>query len=166
MEEVGRSQETLQRWDPRAIEADDLALRRQEWLTISTRTLVHARAAAIRAAALARTRQEKWEVALVLARLEHSAGNHQEELRQARRLLVLEPGDQRSLIAFRTASQCNGLTRLEQTVDGMWNAGGRTEERDEALSPGPAHHAPRAGNRRAKKPEQKASIYHPVPGGR
>jgi hypothetical protein len=70
--------------------------------------------AAWRAATLARTPDETFHAALLLARLECYAGHHREELRQARRAVALHPEDPSALQALRHAAACNGVELIPQ----------------------------------------------------
>jgi hypothetical protein len=76
--------------------------------------LQHARAAGQKAAALARSPDERFEAALWLGLIECDAGRHKEELKQARRMMQIRPRDLLALTAHRRAAQCNGLTSLER----------------------------------------------------
>jgi hypothetical protein len=68
-----------------------------------------ARRVARRAAALARTPEEAYRVTLLRAHLECLAGHHATELRLARRLVDLAPGDPAAWRCLRHAVTCNDL---------------------------------------------------------
>jgi hypothetical protein len=76
--------------------------------------LARARAAARRAETLARTAEEAYRVALVRVRLECDAGRHEEELRQARKALALQPRNPNSLLALQHAAGCAGAWALQR----------------------------------------------------
>jgi hypothetical protein len=80
------------------------------------------RAHAHRAVELARTPREEYRVALLRVRIECDAGDHEEELRQARRLMALAPDDPQSLRVLQHAAGCSGDTRLQR-----WAAERRSE---------------------------------------
>lgn len=79
--------------------------------------LRRARAAAQRAAALARTATEAYRAAMVLARIECDAGDHHAELRQARRMMALRPQVRGSWETLKHAAVCNGLGGLARQAD-------------------------------------------------
>jgi hypothetical protein len=79
--------------------------------------LARARAAARRAAALARTPEEAARSAGVRARLECYAGQHEAELQQARRLVALTPRKPIAWMAIRRAGQCMGQRTLVRQAD-------------------------------------------------
>jgi hypothetical protein len=74
--------------------------------------LWQAGAAAASAVAQARSADETYEALLWLALIECGHGRHREELRVARRLVVLRPQDAAALASLRRAAQCNALKRL------------------------------------------------------
>ena len=52
----------------------------------------------------------------MLARIEHRAGDHEAELKQARRLIVLQPRNRDALQALQRAAKCNGLELLARQL--------------------------------------------------
>jgi hypothetical protein len=70
--------------------------------------LRRARLAARRAERLARSLDETYRAAELLARIEHDAGHHTRELEQARRLMRLKPRNPLSLMILRRAATCTG----------------------------------------------------------
>jgi hypothetical protein len=114
-----------------ALEADASApvpgdIREAQWRKLMARDhsgyLRRARAAAQRAAALARTPEEEYHTTLLLTRLECYAGHHAQELRLARRLVELQPDGESAMQALRRAEACNGmkLTSPRQPTTGEW----------------------------------------------
>jgi hypothetical protein len=110
---VERELEGLEAWDPAANPAArEGRWRRQLLARDRGGDLRRARQAARQAAALARTPREAYQAALLLACLDCDAGDHQAELKQARRMMALQPHCQASLGALRHAAWCNGLEPL------------------------------------------------------
>jgi hypothetical protein len=129
VQDVNEERAALEAESPRAVSSDDQeAWWRQLMAHDRSGYLRRARAAAQHAAALARTRDEKCHAALVLTRLECYAGHHREELRLARRLIAMQPGDESALQALRRAEVCNGLnpSSLDRPHTGEWD--GRTPQ--------------------------------------
>lgn len=88
---------------------------RQLLMARDHRGLMHrAQVQARQAAALARTPTEAHEAALLLARIECDMGHHQEELRQARASMALQPKNPDSLVVWHRAAFCCGLERREE----------------------------------------------------
>jgi hypothetical protein len=108
VQQVNEERETLEAAAPEPVPGSVLeAWRRQLMARDRSGYLHRARATARRAAALARTRKERYHAALLLTRLECYAGHHGEELRQARRLMALGPKDEAAVQALRHAAACN-----------------------------------------------------------
>jgi hypothetical protein len=63
---------------------------------------------------MAQTRNETYQAALLLARIDCDTGHHAEELRQARRLMALKPREMVSLTCLERAAKCNRLGPLQQ----------------------------------------------------
>jgi hypothetical protein len=114
-EAVKREMEAREAADP----VDAAALDGEAW----RRSLLHADrggalrralAAARRAATLARVAEEASRAAELLVLLECEAGHHREELRQARKLVVLERRSRNSLTVLLRAARCNGFEPLAQ----------------------------------------------------
>ena len=70
-----------------------------------------------RAARLATTREERYEAALLLSRLDCDAGYHDRELVAARKLISLAPTSPVSLRALHRAARCNRLVALARQAD-------------------------------------------------
>ena len=75
--------------------------------------LRRARAAAQRAATLARTPDEAYRTARLRFLIEHEAGHHPQDLEQARLMMKLRPEDPESRTVLSCAAQCNGLKMQE-----------------------------------------------------
>jgi hypothetical protein len=60
---------------------------------------------------------EEYQAREWLALMDCDAGQHQDELRQARRLVKLEPRNLVSLTSLRRAAECNHLWALARDVD-------------------------------------------------
>jgi hypothetical protein len=106
---VVREAETLEAWDPEASRAKSWPDRRRELLAQDPGGfLQRGRAAAQRAAALARTPAEAFDAALLRARIECDLGNHAAELTQAQRLLARHPYDALALGILQRATTCIG----------------------------------------------------------
>lgn len=108
-----RGLETLEAWDTQAFERRS----EQPWYQEEMRRdrqgdLGRARAAAREAAALARTPDEAYRAALLLAYLDCDAGDHQAELQQAQIMMALRPHERASIGALGHAARCNGLEPL------------------------------------------------------
>jgi hypothetical protein len=118
--EVNSEREVMEEWDPDAIDgpasrsAAIEGWRLQQMASDRGGHLLRAREAAQRAAALARTRTETYRAAEHLARIEHEAGRHAEELRQARKMTKLAPANPISPITLRRALTCTGQDLLPQ----------------------------------------------------
>jgi hypothetical protein len=110
---VNQEREALEAWDLAGVDSlDQEHFRRQLMAADPGGHLRRALEAGERAAALARTPEEAYAAALLLARLECDAGHHPEELRQARKLMALQPHDWLSLLALRRAAFCNEMPSL------------------------------------------------------
>src|SRR6266851_1258419 len=72
---------------------------------------VWCRGSAVRLA-LAQSPLEECRARFMLARIEHRAGDHEAELKRARRLIVLQPRNRDALLVLRRAAKCNGLEML------------------------------------------------------
>jgi hypothetical protein len=88
---------------------DDDRWRREQMAQDRHGLLRRARALASRAAALARSSQEEYRAARLLAHLECELGQHRAELRQARKLRALAPFRAEAASALAQALQCNGF---------------------------------------------------------
>jgi tetratricopeptide (TPR) repeat protein len=108
--------EATEAWDPRALEPEgEEAYRRRA--VRGTRELRFAVQWAERAVHLAATPADRYAAALLLSRLYCDAGNHRQELIQARALIALAPRRLESLKVLRRAALCNGLKPLAQRAD-------------------------------------------------
>jgi len=117
-EAVSRECEGLEAWDPLAAGGvADATLRRQFLAADRSGNLGWAHMQAQMAAALARTPEETYEAAVVLARIECDAGDHKAELEQARRLMAVAPRRRTSLMVLWRAARCNGLVSVERHAD-------------------------------------------------
>jgi hypothetical protein len=139
VDDARRNQEALQAWDPKA-DGGEGPSASENWKRQIARDssgyLRRARAEAQRAAALARTPHERCRAGALLASLDCSLGDHKDELRQARRMVTLEPGSDLSLVCLQHAARCNGLKRLERqttialdTLRGSRDAGSAYERK-------------------------------------
>lgn len=140
---VNQKRDVLEAWDPRGtagLEPEEW--RRQLMASDGSGDLRRARMAALRGAALARTPDEAYRAAALLARIECDAGHHDAELWQARRLMALAPRNPLSLMWLRHAAQCNGLEPLAQwawrALLAQWNAQDtcRSGPHEQSLLPG------------------------------
>jgi hypothetical protein len=110
MQEVNDQFEALEAWDP-GLEGGPRSLHMWLELMAGDRAghLARALAAARQAVHLAQDRREAFKAGLLLARLECETGDHQAELRQAKRVMALAPGDWLALHLLRRAEECHGL---------------------------------------------------------
>jgi hypothetical protein len=109
---VSREQDRLEAWDPLACAGVDWeAWRLQEMARDAGGDLSRARALAADAASQARTPAEAYRAAEFLVLVEHEAGHHEAEWRQAARLLELAPGSERAQRVWRRAVECRPRTR-------------------------------------------------------
>jgi hypothetical protein len=121
--EVNEERYAVEAWDSQAADSlDQGALRRELLAGDRSGNLQHARLIARQAAALAHTPQEQYRAALLLTTLLCEAGHHGAELAQARRLMVLAPRSQVSLMTLRRAARCNGMPSLERQADAALKA--------------------------------------------
>jgi hypothetical protein len=105
--------DALEEWDPDVMEGPALELwRRQLMARDRGGDLRQARRTARQAAALARNPGEAYRAASLLANLACDAGAHQTELKQARKMMALQPHSQASLAALWHAAGCNGMEPL------------------------------------------------------
>lgn len=96
---------------PQGTSDGDEALRRGLLMADHGRYLHRARAAARHAEELARQPTEAARAAELLVLIECESGHHQEELRQALRLVALEGRSHRTLAILHRAAICNGHPR-------------------------------------------------------
>jgi hypothetical protein len=133
---VNQEREALEAWDPAGVDSlDQEHFRRQLMAADPGGHLRRALVTGERAAALARTPEEAYAAALLLARLECDAGHHQEELRQARKLMALQPHDWLSLLALRRAAFCNQMPSLALRANAELNWRLPAPERQEWKQP-------------------------------
>lgn len=104
---VNREREAMETWDPAAMTDLDA----EQWRLLQMRAdpngyLHRARIAVRQAASLAQTQSETYRAAELLVLLEHEAGNHQEELGHARKLVVLRPQDCNAQKILRRVEGC------------------------------------------------------------
>lgn len=88
------------------------AMRRGLMAADATGALDRARRAALQAESLARTRSERYRVAMLRVLLECESGHHRLELQQARRGVALDPRSAQAWMVLRRAAICNGRSRL------------------------------------------------------
>jgi hypothetical protein len=81
-----------------------------------------ARIAVLQALALSQSPLEECRARFMLARIEHRARDHEAELRQARRLIVLQPRNRDALLVLRRAAKCNGLELLARQAQARLQA--------------------------------------------
>jgi hypothetical protein len=106
---VNQERETLTEWDPQVTVDMDAEAWRLELLADDRHGyLEKARRAALVSLSLARTSAETRRATELMALLEHEAGHHAAELEYARRLIVLQPGTERSQQVLQRAALCNG----------------------------------------------------------
>jgi hypothetical protein len=86
------------------------ALRRAQLAADPDGRLRRARELVREAEALARTPEEQFRAAQLRARIECDLDHHRVELKQAQRMMTLNPRDPRARTAMRHARDCNGLT--------------------------------------------------------
>jgi hypothetical protein len=108
--------EGLEDWDPQATGRTTPEARRRAAIS-GTGELRMAIRIGERAAHLATTRDDRYEAALLLSRLDCDAGLHDRELAQARILMALSPKSLTSLKALRRAAGCNHLSSLARRAD-------------------------------------------------
>jgi hypothetical protein len=127
--------DALEAWDPEAGAGLDWTSWGQPRLSADRSGYLHrARVAGLRADALARTPVDAYRAAMCLAYLEHDAGHHQAELRQARRLMALQPRQDISLAVLQRAALCNELPALARQAEAALAA---VERRRRASMPPP-----------------------------
>jgi hypothetical protein len=106
---VNREREVLEQWDPQGTAGIDWDGWRLEAMARDPRGDLHrARGLARQAATLARTREEARRATELQLLLEHEAGNHAAELRQARKLAALTAGDPRARPVLKRVERCVG----------------------------------------------------------
>jgi hypothetical protein len=111
---VNNEREVLEAWDPDGTEnLNQEQWRRQLMAADHGGELQRALKWGRHAAALARTSNDKYAAAQLLARVECDAGHHDEELAQARKLMALRPRSLDSLMLLQRAAMCNRLEALE-----------------------------------------------------
>jgi hypothetical protein len=109
MQRVSAEFEGLEAWDP-ALEGGprDPA----EWRVMMAKdldgALRHAYERVVRAQQLARTRDDKLQAGLLSCRIQCERGDHEGELREARRLAALAPRHELVLIVLERAATCSG----------------------------------------------------------
>jgi tetratricopeptide (TPR) repeat protein len=129
---VNQDREDLLAWDPQASGTrGEEVWRRQLMARDRTGDLRRARAAAQRADALAQSREEAAEAALLRLRIECDLGDHEAELRLARRLIALEPNTQRAQRALQCALTRAGRAPLATATRDVRSEGGA-----QLMSPG------------------------------
>lgn len=141
VDEVAHRQEALNAWNPNAV-VDGDPREGQEWRQEVARDrggyLHRALAQAERAAGLARTRHEICRAGALQAWLLCGLGDHEKELRQARRIMALEPNDPLCRDALRHAARCNGLKLLAPPIDAGRQVLQPPTAPDVSLTPAPA----------------------------
>jgi hypothetical protein len=141
---VGRRLEALEVWDPAAGERGGLR-EYEDWQAQMAqdpeKSLHRAEAAAQEALALARSPAEAYRANEALALIECNRGHHAAELRAARRLMALDPQNERSLYWLRRAARCNGLRLVEQHVDRELSVQLKGEENDDTKRNGLSVHS-------------------------
>jgi hypothetical protein len=104
---VSEQRGELEAWDPQAgAEMDADSWRLQQLAFDRDGNLRQARRWAQQAALRARTREEAYRAAELLVLLNHEAGDHEAEFRQAQSLVALAPGSERARLALRRAEAC------------------------------------------------------------
>jgi hypothetical protein len=107
---ANRRQEALEAWDPRAMTGEQAERERLAILAHDPDGYLHgARTLLVQAALLVRTDRDAARVAELRAMVEHEAGDHQEELRQARRAVCLSRRSQGAQAMLRRARGFVGL---------------------------------------------------------
>jgi hypothetical protein len=91
--------------------------------------LQRARAAAARAAILARTPREQFEAAKLLWRIDGDLSHREAELKDAQLLVRLNPQNEVSILALRHAAMSNGLMPPVKHADAALTALGRAHAR-------------------------------------
>ncbi len=119
-------------------DADTESWRRQLTARDATGDVARALAAAREAAALARTPAEEYRARVWLALIAFDAGRHEEELRQARRLVELDPGNEMSFTSLRRAARCNRQWALVREAEaGLVRLGSPYAGRGREMAPTP-----------------------------
>jgi hypothetical protein len=110
--------ERLDAWDPEALTGAQWEEWRLQTLARDPHGhLQRARAALIRAAAAARCCEETVRVMTLRALVEHEAGDHREQLQQARALAKLAPRGDVTEITLCRAAACNGCADEARRAD-------------------------------------------------
>lgn len=108
LQAANRERERLEAWDPEALAGAEWdAWRLQAMARDPEGYMARARAILIRLAAAALTGEEKARVATLRALVEHEAGDHEEELQQARTLADPGPRSYVATMTLRRAVGCN-----------------------------------------------------------
>jgi hypothetical protein len=103
--------DAVEAWDPAALAADGAEgrLRREQLAMDPGGDLHRASTLTHRAAALARSPDDRFRVAQLRARIACDLGDHRAEQQQAQQMLFLKPRDWRASDEVRHAKICNGL---------------------------------------------------------
>jgi hypothetical protein len=117
MQEVSARFDALEAWDPEAPAGRDPVAWRQMMAQDAHGLLRRAREEAGRSLGLARSPQEVYQAALMLARMECEAGDHKAELLRARQVMALQPQNPLSLITLHRAAECNRLRALARETN-------------------------------------------------
>jgi hypothetical protein len=99
--------EALEEWDPDSIRGSMPETYRKN-LIARTREIGLAEAAAREACQRAKTNDERYRAARLLARIEHDTRDHQSELEQAKKLVALQPHNPEALLLLERAARNNG----------------------------------------------------------
>jgi hypothetical protein len=112
---VNADREVLEAWDPAATDnMNQEVWRRQLMAADRCGELKRALKWSRHAVALARTPDETYPAVQLLARLECEAGHPAAELEQARKLMVLQPANEYSLVILERAAVCNHQVPLAE----------------------------------------------------
>lgn len=104
---VSEQQSGLEAWDPQASNAMNADAWRLQQLALDRHgNLRQARYWARQAALLARTQADAYHVAELQVLLDHEAGDHDAEHKEAQRLITLAPGSGRARMVLRRAEAC------------------------------------------------------------
>jgi hypothetical protein len=117
-EQAAEAMDALERWDPESLARQGQLAWRRQWLANDpSGEMGQAKAAALEAAVQAQAPEEAYGASLPLARIHADLGNREAELQQARRLMALAPGDERSLNVLALAARDNGLKELTRQTE-------------------------------------------------
>jgi hypothetical protein len=155
--------EALEEWDPDSIRGSTPEIYRKS-LIARTREIGLAEAAAHEAARRAKTKDEVYRAARLLAQIERDLGNHRAEMEQAKKLVALQPHSLEALLMLERAAIDSGdrslarraasdLSRMLGSPAGSSpQRPGRRRTNPGPLPSGAASASPRVAHARAARP--------------